>query len=164
MNIIAKKQKEFYGTKNGLIKPIFERNDKEFKQVNPENYPNSGNIFITAGFDKFEDDYFYEFAYDKLQDNTKNYEEDLKSYAEGISTKNPCLKILTYYKGDVRKLPPNVLILENPEITLLEDVSNIYKGKGFEYYDPEDILTGFSRYPDLNKLRLLAKKIISAIS
>ena len=64
MNIIAKKQKEFYGTKNGLIKPIFERNDKEFKQVNPENYPNSGNIFITAGFDKFEDDYFYEFAYD----------------------------------------------------------------------------------------------------
>lgn len=63
-----------------------------------------------------------------------------------------------------RNLPPNVLILENPEITLLEDVSNIYKGKGFEYYDPEDILTGFSRYPDLNKLRLLAKKIISAIS
>lgn len=110
MNIIAKKEKGFYGTKNGLIKPIFERNDKEFKQVNPVNYPNSGNIFITAGFDKFEDDYFYEFAYDKLQDNTKNYEEDLKSYTEGISSKNPCLKILTYYKGDVRKLPPNILI------------------------------------------------------
>ena len=35
MNIIAKKEKGFYGTKNGLIKPIFERNDKEFKQVNP---------------------------------------------------------------------------------------------------------------------------------
>nr|WP_315199861.1 AAA family ATPase [uncultured Flavobacterium sp.] len=110
MKIIAKKEKGFYGTKNGLIKPLFELNDSEYKLVNPVNYPNSGNVFITAGFDKFEDDYFYEFPHDKLQENTKNYDNDLRSYNEGTSTKNPCLKILAYFNGEVRKLPPNELI------------------------------------------------------
>nr|WP_315214107.1 AAA family ATPase [uncultured Flavobacterium sp.] len=110
MNIISKKEKGFFGTKNGLIKPLFEVTNNDYKVVNPKNYPNSGNIFITAGFENFEDDYLYEFASDKLQDNTRNYDNDLKSYNDGSSTKNPCLKILTYYNGVTRKLPPNVLI------------------------------------------------------
>lgn len=110
MKIIAKKEKGFYGTKNGLIKPLFELNDNEYKLVNPENYPNSGNVFITAGFDNFEDDFFYEFTSDKLEDNKRNYDEELKSFNEGTSQKNPCLKILSFFKGDIRKLPPNELI------------------------------------------------------
>ncbi|WP_430613161.1 AAA family ATPase [Flavobacterium sp. JP2137] len=110
MNIIARKEKGFYGTKNGLIKPLFEVTNNDYKLVNHEDYPNSGNIFITAGFDNFEDDYLYIFASDKLQDNTKNYETDLTSFNEGSSTKNPCFKILTFHNSTTRKLPPNELI------------------------------------------------------
>ncbi|NGP53541.1 hypothetical protein [Thioalkalivibrio sp. XN8] len=51
--------------------------------------------------------------------------------------------------------------LSDEEFALLSDASAIYKGKGFEYFDPVDALTGFSRFPDLALLDALAKKIIS---
>ena len=51
--------------------------------------------------------------------------------------------------------------LSDEEFALLSEASSIYKDKGFEYFDPVDALTGFSRFPDLDKLDALTKKIIS---
>lgn len=74
------------------------------------------------------------------------------------------LKIKMDYWHDLFKvfneLPNGVLSLNSSEVGLLSVVSDIYKSKGFEYFEPEDALTGFSRYPDLQGLRCLAKKIV----
>lgn len=51
-------------------------------------------------------------------------------------------------------------ILSSNEIGVLRYANEIYSSKGFEYFDPQDALTGYSRYPDLNHLDKIAKKFI----
>jgi hypothetical protein len=51
-------------------------------------------------------------------------------------------------------------ILNNDELNTLVSANNIYKGKGFEYFEPEDALTAYKRYPDLQLLDSVAKKLI----
>lgn len=51
-------------------------------------------------------------------------------------------------------------ILTRPEIAVLGSANQIYGPKGFEYFDAEDALTGYSRYPDLEILDEIAKKLL----
>lgn len=51
-------------------------------------------------------------------------------------------------------------ILDAEEFDLLVKVSTIYAGKDFEYFDPEDALTAFARYPDLRDLRAMALRLV----
>lgn len=51
-------------------------------------------------------------------------------------------------------------ILEADEEWLLERASTIYAGKGFEYFNSEDALTAFKRYPPLQDLDAVARKLL----
>jgi hypothetical protein len=51
-------------------------------------------------------------------------------------------------------------VLNQAEVATLEEASSIYAGKGFEYFVPQDALMGYSRYPDLEALDSIAKKLI----
>jgi MoxR-like ATPase len=97
----------------GFVKPIFKFDDNEYNIVNDGEFPNNGNIFITAGFDKFEVDSFYEIEFDKLQDSNK-YDSDLDAYNSGTTYRNPSLKIVNFHRG-ISKLSPDRItpIFEN---------------------------------------------------
>lgn len=97
----------------GFVKPIFKFIESEYILVKDEEFPNNGNIFITAGFDKFEVDAFYEIEFDKLQDSNK-YDSDLIAYNSGTTYRNPSLKIVNYHRG-ISKLSPDRItpIFEN---------------------------------------------------
>ncbi len=49
--------------------------------------------------------------------------------------------------------------LTDDEVQVLKRASEIYASKGFEYFDPEHALTGYSRYPDLLLLDAIARKL-----
>lgn len=51
--------------------------------------------------------------------------------------------------------------LTTDEKHVLDAASDIYSGKDFEYFDPEDALTAYSRYPDLAALDAVARKLVS---
>ena len=53
-------------------------------------------------------------------------------------------------------------ILDPQETQILTAANNIYKQKRFEYFDPEDALLGYSRYPDLTALDSVAQKLIGS--
>lgn len=53
-------------------------------------------------------------------------------------------------------------VLSRGELKTLGTASNIYAGKGFEYFEPQDTVTGYSRYPDLDELDLLTRKLTEA--
>ncbi|SHG40819.1 AAA domain (dynein-related subfamily) [Flavobacterium segetis] len=108
--IIKKSNSTSWENKTGLVLPIFKIESNEFTTVEPKEYPNNGNIFVTIGFERFENNCFYELNADKIQDNTKNYENDLKAFLDGNTTKNPSFKIITNHNGDTRKLAPNEII------------------------------------------------------
>jgi hypothetical protein len=57
-------------------------------------------------------------------------------------------------------LPPSEQILTTEELAVLKQASDIYASKGFEYFEPEDALTGFRRFPDLSRLDWIAKKLL----
>jgi len=57
-------------------------------------------------------------------------------------------------------LPGGDQTLTQPEVAVLEAASKIYTSKGFEYFDPQDALTGYSLYPNLDELDGVAKKLI----
>jgi hypothetical protein len=57
-------------------------------------------------------------------------------------------------------LPPLEHILTPEEVVVLEQASDIYVSKGFEYFEPEDALTGFRWFPDLSMLDQVAKKLL----
>ena len=57
-------------------------------------------------------------------------------------------------------LPTQQCTLDSAELQTLKIASDIYAGKGFEYFEPEHALTGFSCYPDLTQLRAVAVKLV----
>ena len=66
---------------------------------------------------------------------------------------------------DLRKayeaLDTDQKILSDIELRLLCDANDIYdSNKGFEYFNPEDALNGFSRFPDLDQLDSVTRKLI----
>lgn len=57
-------------------------------------------------------------------------------------------------------LSPAEKILEQNEEYTLQVASDIYKTKGFEYFNPQDALTGYNLFPDLIVLNSIANKLI----
>ncbi|WP_152054378.1 hypothetical protein [Tautonia marina] len=49
--------------------------------------------------------------------------------------------------------------LDSGEFNTLIAANAIYQKKGFEYFVPEDALSGYSRYPDLRLLDAIARKL-----
>ena len=57
-------------------------------------------------------------------------------------------------------LPQPEQTLTSDELVVLERASDIYASKGFEYFEPEDALTAFRRFPDLSVLDRIARKLL----
>ncbi len=57
-------------------------------------------------------------------------------------------------------LNPKEQILSIEELDILQQADNIYYRKDFEYFEPEDVASGYSRYPDLQMLDRVAEKLI----
>jgi hypothetical protein len=64
--------------------------------------------------------------------------------------------ILEAYNG----LENEEKVLSANEIEVLTVASEIYRSKGFEYFVPQDALTAYSRYPDLEILDQITRKLI----
>ena len=47
------------------------------------------------------------------------------------------------------------------QVKVLRQASPIYAGKGFEYLDPDDAMTGYKRFPRLAVLEEIAKKLVT---
>ncbi len=61
-----------------------------------------------------------------------------------------------------RALPSGLQILSPPELQLLEQANVVYiDDKGFDYVSPTDMITGHSRFPDLQGLIELARKLLA---
>ncbi|AIG29678.1 hypothetical protein IA01_03970 [Flavobacterium psychrophilum] len=107
--IIIKKGESTFKEKNGSIIPIFEIEKKEYLRIEPNDFPSIGTIFVSAGFNEFEKDTFYEFDSEKLKVND-NYERDLAAYSKGELPKSPSKYILSYYHSNIKKTLPHNLI------------------------------------------------------
>jgi hypothetical protein len=58
-------------------------------------------------------------------------------------------------------LDPQERKLATSEEAILRQADDVYNDKkGFEYLNPKNVLTGYKRYPDLELLDKIAKKII----
>ena len=64
--------------------------------------------------------------------------------------------LIKSYKG----LPSEKQTLSPEEFQLLQKANEIYNKKEFEYFSVFDAATGFKRYPDLDKLADLTRKLI----
>lgn len=51
-------------------------------------------------------------------------------------------------------------ILDDNEVKVLKVANKIYSSKGFEYFKSQDALSGYSRFPDIDTLDTIAKKLI----
>jgi hypothetical protein len=65
-----------------------------------------------------------------------------------------------YITRAYRALPPEQQTLAPAELAVLEQANGIYTTKGFEYISPHDAVKGFTRFPDLDALDAVAKKLI----
>lgn len=59
-----------------------------------------------------------------------------------------------------RALSKTEMRLNETELNVLTKANEIYSGKGFEYFVPEDALNRYSRYPSLLDLDSIAKKLL----
>jgi hypothetical protein len=57
-------------------------------------------------------------------------------------------------------LPATDQLLSIFEFNLLSQASAIYKNKGFEYFEPEQALAGYSAYPNLDELEAIVCKYV----
>ncbi len=58
-------------------------------------------------------------------------------------------------------LPVEAQQLSESDFSVLERASAIYASKGFEYFNPEDALTGYSRFPELAALDGITKRLLA---
>ena len=58
-------------------------------------------------------------------------------------------------------LPTHRQVLTAAELDLLKEADAIYSAKGFEYFNPEHALRGYSQYPDLGSLNDLTRKLLA---
>jgi len=68
------------------------------------------------------------------------------------------------YSHDLKKAYNDLVstqqILTADELQVLEQANDIYKTKGFEYFRPADAMTGYKKFPDLDKLEKIVNKLI----
>ena len=67
-------------------------------------------------------------------------------------------RLLKAYKA----LDAQEQILSQSEVEVLTAADQIYRDKEFEYFRQSDALSGFSRFPDLDMLDIIAKKLINS--
>lgn len=60
-----------------------------------------------------------------------------------------------------KSLPESDQCLDKKELSLLRKANSIYPKKGCEYIKGEDALTGYRRFPDLELLDNVARKLIN---
>ena len=65
--------------------------------------------------------------------------------------------LVTSYKA----LPDHRQVLGTTELELLKQADGIYSRKGFEYFNPEHALRGYSQYPNLASLDAVARKLLT---
>ncbi|WP_163831885.1 hypothetical protein [Spartinivicinus ruber] len=53
-------------------------------------------------------------------------------------------------------------LLNKDEYKVLKFANKIYSKKGFEYFNAEHAIKGYKNYPELNKLDVIAKKLIDS--
>lgn len=58
-------------------------------------------------------------------------------------------------------LPKRQQILDAQELAVLKQANAIYASKGFEYISPRDAATAYKRFPDINALDRVAKKLLA---
>jgi hypothetical protein len=58
-------------------------------------------------------------------------------------------------------LPKRQQILDTEELTVLKQANAIYATKGFEYIQPRDAATAYERFPNLDTLDRVAKKLLA---
>ena len=58
-------------------------------------------------------------------------------------------------------LPAHRQTLTAEELDLLQRADTIYSSKGFEYFNPEHALRGYSQYPDLLSLNDLTRRLLA---
>ena len=64
--------------------------------------------------------------------------------------------LLKAYKA----LPEEQRILNNEELETLSVANEIYRGKGFEYFNPEHALQEYSQFPNLAMLDSVARRLV----
>jgi hypothetical protein len=57
-------------------------------------------------------------------------------------------------------LPPRQKTLSPAELLVLKQANSIYATKGFEYINPQDAATAYERFPNLDALDAVAKKLL----
>lgn len=57
-------------------------------------------------------------------------------------------------------LPRHLQVLVIAELDLLKQADSIYSSKGFEYFNPEHALRGYSQYPNLAALDEVVQKLL----
>jgi hypothetical protein len=76
------------------------------------------------------------------------------------------IKVKNSYEHNLTKtydaLPSSKQVLLSAEKDLLDQASILYRAKAFEYVQPFDAGTAFSRFPDLKDLARVATKLIAA--
>jgi hypothetical protein len=76
------------------------------------------------------------------------------------------MKVKNSFWHDLRKaydaLPPSKQVLLTAEEDVLDQANILYKAKAFEYVQPFDAATSYRRFPDLDKLARLGRKLIAA--
>ena len=95
--------------KTGLVLPLFKIENDEYLRIESNDFPSTGTIFVSAGFNEFEEDTFYEFDSEKLKIND-NYNRDLAAFTNGEIPKSPSKYILSYYHSNIKKTTPQQLI------------------------------------------------------
>jgi len=76
------------------------------------------------------------------------------------------MKVKKNFGHDLRKaydaLPLGKRVLSSVEEDVLDQANILYKGKAFEYVQPFDAATAYSRFPGLNDLAHVGRKLITA--
>lgn len=72
--IVAKvSTQKFTNSSNGKLLPIFYT---DWTSVDSNDFPNTGDIFVATGFERIEDQYFYEVKEESLRDNNRFTDSD----------------------------------------------------------------------------------------
>jgi len=80
--------------------------------------------------------------------NTKSQDDVKSSFGHDL---------ISAYEGLAKKYK----ILTSDEYEELQTASELYSTKGFEYFNPEDALRGYSNYPDLAILHIISTKMLN---
>lgn len=58
-------------------------------------------------------------------------------------------------------LPAHRQTLDGGELDVLKRANDVYSSKGFEYFNPEHAVRGYSQYPDLESLNNITRKLLA---